>query len=245
MVFKILFVTLLVFVTSAPVGFAHRPFATEDAGTLDPGRFELEIGHDYIEHGDGDRSVSGTYTVNAGVLEKLEMDFTVPVTYYLRQDDLTERGLNDLTLVGKYRLLDETAALSALTAVGSVTFPTGDSDKGLGNSKTNYQLLAALTKTIGRVTMHGNVGWDFLSDEKDQVLVRGGFAYEFLPKWHVLGEWEAASDFDSDTDNETSGLLVGFLWFPNPKWMWDAGIRFGTVSEEDNFVITSGLTLAF
>jgi hypothetical protein len=102
-----------------------------------------------------------------------------------------------------------------------------------------------VTKTMGPWTIHSNVGWSSLSDGNDQFLSSVALTYKVAPRWHALAEWDGATDLNSDTQDELSGLLIGLLWAPSERVAWDAAIRVGTTSADSNYALTIGLTFGF
>jgi hypothetical protein len=136
--------------------WAYHPFATEDAAVLHPLQFAAEIGHDYKETGDGDRSFAGNYTASSGLIRNIELDLTVPVIYHLEKEKNGDGGAGDLDLRAKLGLIPEKKWRPAFTFAGSVIFPTGDANRNLGSPKTNYRALSVWTKTAGRLTAHAN-----------------------------------------------------------------------------------------
>jgi len=231
----------------APGAFAYRPFATDDVGTPSPGKVEFEIGHEVVEVGndDDDHSVVGSLTTCIGLAERFALGFTGQLLYHLREAKEGESGFGDLELFGKYRFREEGDAVPGFAAVGKVVLPTGDSEKGLGNAEADYGLSLAATKGWECWVTHAGIGWDFLSASDDQLVGSVALDYEVGPKWHLLAEWDGATDFDSDTQDEKCGFLIGALWIPREEVIWDFGIRFGTTSEEDDYTVSNGVTLAF
>jgi hypothetical protein len=64
-------------------------------------------------------------------------------------------------------------------------------------------------------------------------------------RWHLAGEWDALTDFKSTTQDEKWGLAGGMILEVSSRVWWDAALRFGTNSEDDNYTLTTGLTLTF
>ncbi len=233
--------------TWVPGALAHRPFATEDIGTAPPGKVEFEVGHEVAEAGndDDDYSITGSYTVGTGITPAFSVEMTGQLVYKLHQAGASESGFGDLELLGKYRFAEASDSAPGIAAVGKVVLPTGDSEKGLGSAEADYTLSLVATKGWERWATHAGIGWDFLSASDDQLTGSVAFDYEVGPKWHLLAEWDGATDFDSDTQDEKCGFRIGALWIPREEVIWDFSIRFGTTSEEDDYTFTNGVTLAF
>jgi hypothetical protein len=242
---RIVVLILVSVVAHSPPALAHRPFTTEDAGTVEPGHLEVEIGHDYVDDGHDHRSFAGIYTANIGLWKRAEVDISTTLFYRLEEAGERSGGFGDTELLAKYRLLDERGSRPAMALVGKVTFPTGDADEGLGSGKASYSMLGVLSKSMGRWTVHGNVGWDFLRGGEDQMLASVAVDYRMVEGWHLLAEWDGATDFRSKTVDETSGVLLGLLWTPSDRMAWDAGVRLGGPSGDSDMTLTFGLTFGF
>ncbi len=228
-----------------PSALAHRPFATEDAGTVEPGHLELEIGHGYVDDGHDHRSFVGIYTANIGIRKRAEIDVSTTIFYRLEEVGERSDGFGDTELLVKYRLLDEQERRPAMALVGKVSFPEGDADEGLGSGKAGYSVLGVLSKSMGRWTVHGNVGWSFLRSGEDQMLASVAVDHRLAEGWHLLAEWDGATDFRSKTVDETAGVLLGLLWAPSDRMAWDAGVRLGGPSGDSDVTLTFGLTVGF
>lgn len=255
-VFLLIFFSFLV--VRSPDGSAYRPFMTEDSGVLDPGRFELETGQDFISDGGGRRTAGGQYTLNAGILPRLEADFITPVIYNYRYAAEEENenggaevikkdasGFGDLSLVGKCRVWHESRLWPAFTAAGTVFFPTGNPDKGLGVGRTGYQALGILTKSYKRLAIHWNAGWDFAHIGPDSLLLRAAADFALNTRWQAILEWDGATDFKAGKQNEKCGVLAGVIYAPVPRVKIDFGVRAGMTPKDDNVRLTAGLTVGF
>jgi len=109
-------------------------------------------------------------------------------------------GVGDIAAVGKYRFWEpatnDAASASGLAAMVTVRLPTGDEAglRGLGITRTLASLVGSTT--IGRVSPHGTVGYEFWSsgvsipsdflrsaevEAKDQVVYSAGIEVEVHP----------------------------------------------------------------
>jgi Putative MetA-pathway of phenol degradation len=164
--------------------------------------------------------------VHYGVLDNLDVGVIVP---YVRVDATgTSRlfaengqelqrvglraansGVGDVAFSGKYRFADFGPPPAAgdtwnasLAAALVVRFPTGDPDDLLGLGVARVLPTFIASGTIGRVSPHLNLGYEFWSDAietphdfqertatvsiKDQVYYNAGFEYELHPRLTVL-----------------------------------------------------------
>jgi hypothetical protein len=160
-----------------------------------------------------------------GVTDKLDVGVTVPYVwlsvqgtssiYGVANDELqrvvldsSANGLGDIALFGKYRfwtLGPRTAAeeqiRGGLAATVTVRFPTGNEEDlvGLGLTRTTFGLVGSTT--MGRVSPHVNLGYDYWSKgfdipkdfqgtstvaAKDQFLYSAGLEFEAHPQVSLM-----------------------------------------------------------
>lgn len=249
-IFLLLLCSLCLILTS-PV-FAAHPLATEDAEVVAHRNVEIEIGHDYLEDNQEQHAVQGSYTAKFGFFDKAEIDLTLPAVYaarYKKEDEegsytdkASRAGFGDITLFGEYVLLEEQKFTPGISAFSSVTFPSGEEEKGFGDPKASYELSTSIGKHIHRLLLHANLGWGFINDAPDTLLVKASAEYQLFESFSLVGEWEGASDLEHNTDGDSAAILGGFIWKVHPRCALDLGIRVGVSSEEERFRLTQGFT---
>ncbi|MBI2219221.1 MAG: hypothetical protein HYU51_18225 [Candidatus Rokubacteria bacterium] len=94
---------------------AGRPLATEDTGTLDPGKAELELSLDYLSDGEI-FLLPGGPALNIGLLPRLEGSVATAFVLLDPEDKSLRAGFGDSLARLKYRFVDETPRLPALMA---------------------------------------------------------------------------------------------------------------------------------
>jgi len=225
---KILISLLGILLFASPV-FAARPLSTDDAGTVDRGTFETEVGYYYVEYQyAGEIALLGV-SLKHGLTEKF--DFCVGVPYEIEP----EEGLDGAEVGVKFALLKEKENFPAV----SLTFFSG-----LGTSQ--YALNGILTKEMGRLTVHLNLG----HVATGYVTVLGVTTYSGAielalgERFALVGEIVSEADNSSDTDDPIEGLLgvsLGVL----EALAFDFGVGFGFNDVSPDWIITAGLTCGF
>lgn len=230
---------------------AGRPLSTDDAGTLEPGHIEIELGWEFVKGPSDDKENSLALALTAGIIWE-RLDFGVEVPYLWLDPDAgdNEDGVGDLELGFKLRFLDETDNFPALAFTSGIKTETGDSDKGLGTGEVDYVGNLIATKEIGKVTIHANVGYNYtgdLAEEEDYDLVNLSLASELAvnEQFTLVGEvsLEIATE-DIDEDNPVEILIGGSYEF-NSSSVLDTGVSFGLTDGAADYKVTSGLTLSF
>lgn len=207
-----LFVSSIMVLSSLAVSFAARPFATDDAGTVEMGGFELETAANY-------------WNVNAdfGLCLKHgftnRMDIGVGFGYVAFPEEMAQ--LSGLEVGLKYALVPD---LLSASFSGSFGDPC-------------YAVNLILSKSIGFICLHGNLGMEAAQAIKDATLTYGvaavfetgivssgveiGGTHEELNWWQVgtqvaVAKWAAidlglGGDFESDVNLiATTGLWFSF-----------------------------------
>lgn len=162
---------------------AGRPLSTDDAGTVEPGHLEVEVGAEYAKQPNDDREVSLACALKTGVIwDRLDFGIEIPYLWLRPDEGSNEDGFGDLEATLKLRFLDETDNFPALAVSVGVKTETGDSEKGLGTGEVDVPVNFIATKGFDRLTLHANAGYNFVGDPEDEEeydLVNLGLAGEF------------------------------------------------------------------
>jgi hypothetical protein len=244
---------ILILIAALPtLAGAALPLETEDTGTTE--RVEVEVAAAYESAAAGD-SGDLAVAVNVGVLANLEAS----VAGTLAVDDPigggTETGLGDAFLGVKYRFLDEASPWPALLARLALQLPTGDETRGLGEGYAGIGLLLAASRTLGAVTLTGNVGYTITTGDADADVVFLAASVEWAVRgpWRVVGEVVGEIAVGRDAD-DTAVVRLGFTWD-----VFDAGdakgllrkatlagaVGVGVTSASPDVIALLGLTLVY
>lgn len=237
---------LLLMGFAAGSAFAARPLETDDAGTVDPGAIELELGAAF----ESDPAADAWETpigIKTGIISGLDAGLGVG---WQRLDDagLTESGITDLELGAKWNFLSETNALPAVSLTAAVNLPTADEDKGLGSGETDWDVTIVLSKTLAdRLTAHLNIGYCFIGSPETEPaddVTHGSAAVEvqIAESWWLTGEMLAEKERSDAADTALLGN-AGTRWVVSDNLALDAAV--GTAlngGETPDVFATVGLT---
>jgi hypothetical protein len=193
--------------------FAARPFVVDDAGTVEPGKFEFELAADYWQD-----KLSPSTVFKHGVTER--MDIGICLGYC--QAPYHEQGISAAGLGLKFALVPDLLTASFGAEFGSA----------------NYTTLALLTKQVGPVELDANLGFEATVDHQNDVDLRYGvaavvpikrfaFGAEFMGTQEIFDWWQVGGrfsitewftidcglggDFQADVDwNISTGIWIGF-----------------------------------
>ncbi|MBI2167023.1 MAG: transporter [Candidatus Omnitrophica bacterium] len=236
-----------------PSGYAGRPFATEDAGVAGRWVFQLEEGIQYADKNQ-DEEFSLTTTPILGLTDRLEVSADFPASFLRPEEGKNVEGWSDISLITKTQIFPEKEFIPAALLKIVVKFANGNEAKGLGSGDEDVQLVGVVSKMIKNLTVHGNAGYAFVGDDKDEALrdyLIYGVAseYKLSDRWKVAGELygEKGGHFDADASNHHRlNPLVGLTFQVSPNVLLDLAWRAGlTNNEKPEQAVIAGLSISF
>ena len=235
------------FLLLASPALAGRPLTTEDTGTLDPGKVELELGVDYSKDGGAEAwLLPHGPSLNVGLLPRVEVTIGAAFILLSPEREPPRAGFGD-SLVGlKGRFLDEGPATPALLAAVTVRLPTGDQGRGLGEKEVDIQALAVASKMFGPVTLTANAGYTFVTRDRDRDVVNLNASVEVgvTRAWSVVGEVVSALTTNHRSDHHVV-LRAGTVYALSERVRLDAAVGFGITRASPDALLTVGVTITF
>jgi len=151
------------------VVFAAHPLTTDDIGTVDIGKYELELGYDNCKEETELRNHSCGLSLKHGITEKMDIGVSFP--YQIKPK--SAEPLGTATLGFKFLLLKDVFALTVNNELGS----------------SEYFINGIFTREINPITVHANVGYLASGDENTAGEISYSSAFEYpLPKIDLVGE---------------------------------------------------------
>ncbi len=240
-------------VLAAGTVFAARPLAVDDAGVVDMGQVELELGA-VVVHDSTCDALEIPVGLTVGVLPNIAVGIGLggqleERSHIAGKDH--ESGFGDLVLGAKWGFFSETNGLPAQALSLSVKFPTADDDKGLGSGEIDYDLMwiasKMLTETVG---LHLNAGYTWVGEpggEDVGDIVHYGSAVDVQLNATVqwVGEVFAEKELQSDTQTIIQ-YNTGFRWAASNALILDVAAGSSLHGDDaPDFTATIGLTWAF
>ena len=236
----------------AGTGFAARPLAVDDAGVVDVGQFELEIGA-RIVHDSACDALEVPVGLTAGVLPNVAVGIGFGGQFEERlhvAGKEHENGLGDLVVGSKWAFLSETNGLPAQSIVFSVKFPTADDDKGLGSGEIDYDLTwivsKRMTETVG---LHVNVGYTWVGEPAGEAvadIAHYGVAMDV--QLNETGQWVGEVFAEKELRGSTQTIVqynMGFRWAASDALTVDVAAGSSLYGDDaPDFTATIGLTWA-
>jgi Putative MetA-pathway of phenol degradation len=234
----------LVFLSWMPpsMALAARPLDTEDTGTVEPGKAELELSGDWL------RSRQATVwaakgVISFGLLPRLEARFESALLALDPDGDRARAGFGDSLVGFKYRVADETPTTPALLAALTFRLPTGDEERRLGSSGVDPGVLLAIAKQIGPVIVTGNVGYVFVTRDRalDLWLVAGSVEYRAAARLSLVGE--IVGKLGTDRVQHGVVLRSGAVYALSERIRLDGAVGVGISRGAPDVLMTLGLTI--
>ena len=157
--------------TTAGTALAGPPLATDDAGTVDVGKVEIELNgsYGYDKHtADGSttktNTVDGEVKITTGLYKDLGISLAIPYLFNERSnvdgDVSNVDGFGDMTLEMKYKFAELGGV--ALAIKPSVIMPTGKYSAGLSEGRWQFGSTLIATKEFadGAYALHANLGYE-------------------------------------------------------------------------------------
>jgi len=240
----LLFWLLLILFPSVTQGM--RPLSTDDAGTVEKGKIQCEIGLDVTREDNHDQEIAPSLTVSYGLLERMDIGIGSAYLFIRPKEGKKEKGLGDTELKLKYRLFDEKDLFPGLAFTGKVKIPTASDSKGLGSGKVDFSINTILIKNLSkRWVLHLNLGYTWIGEHGVNNEFSYSVAAQFIlsDKWGLVGEMVGVNNFDGRRGNDPVSGLIGVYYLISDHVIWDMGLEIGMNKAASDFRLTTGLTL--
>ncbi len=231
-----------------PYALAVRPLSTDDAWTVEKGKFQLEMGMDVTRQDNHDKEYSPTLTLTYGLLGHMDMGIGIGYLFVHPEEGDSENGFGDTAVKVKYRLADEKEWLPALAITGKLKLPTASDKKGLGSGEADFGLNVIATKNITRrLALHANLGYTFIGEDgaNNEMNYALGSQFVLTGKWALVGEIVGTNNFNGRKGDDPLSALVGTYYLLTENLILDAGAEIGMNSAAPDYRLTAGFTFLF
>lgn len=253
----------LLTVTSALAG--GPPMVSDDAGTVEVGKFELELNGSYTHDKEtvaGVTTKSGRHETelraSTGLYKDLGISLATPYTFSAREDVAGHvkelDGFGDTTLEVKYAFAELAGVNVAIKP--AIIIPTGRYSTGLSEGRWQYgsTLIASREFAEGNYAIHANLGYEHhdtrsndLRETARSELWSGSVAGEMKLCKGLTGllDWGLSTNPDTRSNILPVYVLAGLRYEINEQLDINAGIKAGLTAPEDDVSLRYGLALKF
>lgn len=242
---------------------AGPPLSTDDAGTVDVGKVEIELNSSYgydKQTVDGittkSNTTDGEVKITTGLYKDLGISLAIPYTFngrtYTDGEVSNVDGFGDMTLEIKYKFAELAGINFAVKP--SIIMPTGKYSNGLSEGRWQFGGTLIATKEFedGKYALHANFGYEHHDYRVDADLQRKNlFSGSIAGEAEVAKGLFAVADFGLATNPDKSSndlpvyALTGLRYEINDHLDIDAGIKFGLTKPETDVTALYGLVLKF
>lgn len=187
--------------------FAELPFVTDDPEVVDYQHAELFFFATKFRSETETQIAFPSIEYNYGLLKSLELSILAGIltTEPKSAGEPNATGLTDTQISLKYLFLEETDYFPSMAIAPTYVFPTGNSQKGLGNGRGWYFIPIWMQKAWKQWTIYGGGGRAINSGKEEKNYWFGGVVVqrEFNDKWtlgvELYGQGDQAVDEKSFT----------------------------------------------
>lgn len=245
---------------------AGAPLATDDAGTMEVGKLEIELNGSYSDDSETDFGVTtrckrsaSELKVTTGLYRNLGISVALPynINERIREDDrLVGRrdGLGDMTLEIKYTLAELAGFSFAIKPI--VIIPTGKYSAGFSEGRWQFggTMIASREFENGSYALHANLGYQHhdyrtaeLRESTRSDIWSGSIAGEMkVAKGLFAGaELGLAGTADKSTAQLSSCALTGMRYEISDYLDVHAGVKLGLTRPEDDLTAIYGIVLKY
>lgn len=259
-------VVLTLLLLTATTVHSGPPLITDDAGTVEVGKVEVELNSSYVHDRENINGIqvshelfNGESKLTTGLYKDMGVSLAIPYTFSDRirengQLAAAADGFGDMTMELKYAFA-EVAGIN-LAIKPAITFPTGKYSSGLSEGSWEFggTLIASSEFDNGTYALHANLGYGHHNYRTADVrscnrsdLWSGSLAGEarFAKGVTAVTELGLSTTQDSSTKELTGFVQVGARYELTEYLNLDTGIKFGLTKPEDGLSVCYGLVLKF
>lgn len=238
--------------------FGGHPLITDDTGTQGKGKTQIELTGQY-DHDDEKGVESENWEAKAalsyGLLDSLDLVLEAPYSWTSTKDSegtVRNDGPADLSVAVKWRFFDREGLSFALKP--SVTIPTGDEDKGLGNGRSSYGITAITTYSKDPWAFHLNLGIthnDYKRQADEDANRRDIWSASFATELQVakrvklVANVGAERNSDVESDTHPAFALGGVVYSLTENIDIDGGVKWRINGPEPDISFLAGLAFRF
>jgi hypothetical protein len=140
---------------------ADPPFISDNPEPLNAKETEIFLYSDYTQSTVGSAWYAPAFEIDYGVFNDFEIDFLTGINTVFPRQAGNAVGLGDMQLLASYRFLHETSMTPEIAFVPTLSLPTGNSRRRLGNGKIWVQPALWAQKNWGNWRTYGGGGYTF------------------------------------------------------------------------------------
>jgi curved DNA-binding protein CbpA len=257
-------VALFLALLTASPALAGPPLITDDAGTVDVGKAEIELNGSSPYDKETTAGVTtksnesdAEIKISTGLYKNLGISLTIPYTIrgQVKENDQLVRkaeGFGDMTLEIKYAFAEMAGIRYAIKP--SIIIPTGKSSAGLSEEQWQFGTTLIATKEFddGTYALHANAGYEHHNYSNDDIrnttrsdLWSGSIAGEakLMKDLTAVVDLGLATTADKSTNRISAYALTGARYEINDHLEINAGVKLGLTKPEVDITVLYGMVI--
>ncbi|HEY9155680.1 MAG TPA: hypothetical protein VIM69_11155, partial [Opitutaceae bacterium] len=207
------FVVSLIGLAAVGSAYAGAPYLTDDPEPVEFHHVEIYVSSLLFHDEDGTAGNFGAVEVNYGPAKNLQLHIIAPMALSAPRGAARSVGYGDTELGVKYRFVDETDDHPQAAIYPTIELPTGNTDRGLGNGKTEFFLPLWLQKSFGTWTTYGGGGYWFHPGEGNRDFwVAGILLQKQVTKTLSIGAEVFHEAAQTDGGRSDTRINLGTVW---------------------------------
>ncbi|MEW6739536.1 MAG: transporter [Nitrospirota bacterium] len=270
----ILFLMVAMNFSLSTASYAAHPLVTDDTGTQGKGKFQVEVNTEFTfdkEREDtDDDGVEDTVKVKGseiatvftyGAIDNLDIFIEAPYKWSKTKingvvdpadPSADAKGISDIAIGAKWRFYEHEGLSFGLKP--SISLPTGNENKGLGNGRASYEILFISTKEIEPWAFHLNLGYTHnnykLQADKDAKR-RGIWKASLAAEVEVVKDLKIVADTGIERNEEKGKsthpafILGGLIYSITESFDVNFGVKGGLNKSADDMAVLAGIAFRF
>lgn len=231
----ILYLFIIFFIPS--LVYSARPLSVDDAGTVDSGIYETEVGIGYLQDKEGNGETEISLSIKQGLTERMDLGVSLPYVMVSPKGENIKSGMGDAELIAKFNLVKEGDKTPGFSVTFGITMDTGEENKGIGSGEIDYNFNSILSKELQFITLHGNLGYTAKAKTASFDIA---LEYPIDERINLVAELTGENKSDSPIEG-----LIGTNFSARENLTLDFGIGTGLNDYSSRLNVTGGLTLSF
>jgi hypothetical protein len=243
--------------------FAAHPLITDDTGTQGKNKMQVEVNSEFNYDKEKSEEVVTKETggevatiFSYGAIENVDIILGLPYQWKKVKEDgevtSDNKGISDVSLEIKWRFFEKDGLSFALKP--SLTFPTGDENKGLSDGRMSYGLLFIATKEIEPWGFHFNLGYtrkgykleaDKEANRKDIWHVSFASTYEVIKDLKLVADIGVERNPNKASTTHPAYLIGGLIYSIKENFDVNFGIKTGLNKPETDRAVLAGIAFRF
>lgn len=217
----------------------QRPMITENASVNGKGVLQFEFGFDHLQWDKNYKERLFMLTPFYGLTEDIELSFDIPYQFHP-----AHREIGNINFNSEILLFGEQEKTPSFSFKGSIKFPSGNFEKGLGSGNTDYSLFTTVSKNMQNISVHAMIGYCFVGGTNTRNIFIGGISVScaLTDRLHIFSEIAGNRHPDRSINTDPLSGLVGTAYQLNENLLIDFSTRIGFNKMMPDLTASTGFT---